>query len=127
MQCNNLLPLSTLDYSLIPRLSFLSCMWDLCMTYVVCIKISVSHVQKQGKERDQEPLAKEMYLLQLCVLRMMMWNDRIIGDVVVCNEEGPASPVAVVLVTSMKDVGVEKESISGLHLYFNQWKHLQFV
>lgn len=55
-----------------------------------------------------------------------MWNDRIIGDTVVCNEEGPASFVTVVFVTSMKDIGVEEESIPGLHLYINQWKHLKF-
>ena len=54
----------------------------------------------------------------------MVRNHWIVGDTVVRDEEGPASPVTVVLVTSMEDIRVEEESIPRLHLYLNQWKRL---
>lgn len=57
----------------------------------------------------------------------MVWVDRVVGDSVVSNEKGPASPVTVVLVASMEDVGVKEESVPGLHLDLNQRKHLQGV
>ena len=48
----------------------------------------------------------------------------IVGGPVICNEEGPAPPVTVVLVTAMENIRVEEESITSLHLNIHQGKHL---
>ena len=53
-----------------------------------------------------------------------MWINWIVGGPVVCDEEGPAPPVTVVLITAMENVRVEKESITSLHLNIHQGKYL---
>ena len=65
-----------------------------------------------------------MYLLQFCVLWVVVRDSGIVGGTVVCNEEGPSSPVTVVLVAAMENVRVEEESITSLHLNLHQGKHL---
>ena len=47
----------------------------------------------------------------------MVLEHRVIGGPVVCDEEGPASPVAAVLVTLMQHIAVEEESITRLELH----------
>ena len=54
----------------------------------------------------------------------MVGNNRIIGGTVVGDEEGPASPVAVVLITAVEKIAVEEESITCLHFYLDQGKPL---
>ena len=48
-----------------------------------------------------------------------MLKHRIIRGPVVCDEEGPASPVTAVLVTLMQDIAVEEEGIPGLQLHMD--------
>ena len=49
----------------------------------------------------------------------MVWDDRVVGGTVVSNDKGPASPVTVILITLMEDVGVKEESISCLHFHIH--------
>ena len=65
-----------------------------------------------------------LHLLQFCVLRMVMWINWIVGGPVVCDEEGPAPPITVILVAAMENVGVKEESITSPHLNIHQGKHL---
>ena len=58
-----------------------------------------------------------MYLHKGCVLGVMVIAHRVVRGPVVCNEEGPASPVTAVLVTLMQDIAVEEEGIPGLQLH----------
>ena len=55
---------------------------------------------------------------------MVMGKDWIIGDTVIGDEESPASPVTVVLITTMENIAVEEESITCLYLHLNQGKYL---
>ena len=54
----------------------------------------------------------------------MVLEHRVIGGPVVCDEEGPASPVAAVLVTLMQHIAVEEESITRLELHVDWWQDL---
>ena len=49
----------------------------------------------------------------------------VVGGPVVCDEEGPASPVTAVLVTLMQHVAVEEEGIPGLQLHMDQGQDLE--
>ena len=55
---------------------------------------------------------------------MVMRKDWIVGDTAIGDEESPASPVTVVLITAMENIAVEEEGITCLHLHLNQGKYL---
>ena len=54
-----------------------------------------------------------------------MGDHWVVGSTVVGDEESPTSPVTVVLVAAMEEVGVKEESITCFHLYLNQGKNLE--
>ena len=59
-------------------------------------------------------------LIEWCVLRMMMGQDRVVWCSVISYEEGPPSPVTIILVTTMEDVTVEEKCITWFQLHINK-------
>lgn len=49
-----------------------------------------------------------LYLDKWSVHRMVVWDHRVIGRSVISNQEGPAPPIAAVLVTAVQQVTVEE-------------------
>ena len=59
---------------------------------------------KQLRVAWNSTLQSVLYLFEPCVLRAVVRDNRIIRGSVVRDEEGPASPVTVILVTAMEDI-----------------------
>ena len=68
-----------------------------------------------------------LYFVKLGALGMVVRIHWVVGGSIVCDEEGPASPVTVIPVTAMEKVRVEKESIASLHLDLHQRKYLSKI
>ena len=63
--------------------------------------------------------------MQFGVIRVVVRNDWVVAGPIVSNEEGPPPAVTSVLVGTMEDITMEEDSITRIHLYFNQRQHLQ--
>jgi len=68
---------------------------------------------KQSTKSRYRFTEAENYLCQGRVVRMMMLVDRVIISTIVCTQKRPASQVAVIFVTRVKDVAVKVQCITS--------------